>query len=186
MSPEYSWQIKGNFANLKDAISFNTALQLSLPRLSTNAVEVKPLNHLEAIEELSEKGVAAFKYAQEETKGFFIGTEHLLLGLIKADSEIRKVFREQGITSTQIRAQVKKTEKGKQFRHADTKGDLTPRAKYAIELGMVRALEAEKTRIDTKDLVLGIISQDESTAAKILLKIGFDFQKFTQQIELLK
>lgn len=128
--------------------------------------------------------------AKEEAKRFnhdYIGTEHILLGLIKeGESVAAAVLQNLGLSLDSIRLEV---EKMVQFGPSTVvSGDIpfTPKAKKVIELAMDEARRLGHNYIGTEHLLLGLIKEGEGVASHVLVNIGLDLNKVrTEVIKLL-
>jgi len=128
--------------------------------------------------------------AKEEAKRFnhdYIGTEHILLGLIKeGESVAAAVLQNLGLSLDSIRLEV---EKMVQFGPSTiVSGDIpfTPKAKKVIELAMDEARRLGHNYIGTEHLLLGLIKEGEGVASHVLVNVGLDLNKVrTEVIKLL-
>lgn len=123
--------------------------------------------------------------AQEEAKILkhnYIGTEHILLGLIHEGEGIAaKALEGMGISLEQVRDQV--TEVIGQGQQAPS-GHIpfTPRAKKVLELSLREALQLGHTYIGTEHILLGLIREGEGVAAQVLVKLGADLARVRQEV----
>ncbi|MEI6633118.1 MAG: ATP-dependent Clp protease ATP-binding subunit [Chlamydiota bacterium] len=113
----------------------------------------------------------------------YIGTEHLLLGLIRLGQGVAvNVLRGQGLDFETIRVEVEKAV----GTGPETKviGDipLTARAKKVIELAVEEARNLNHTYIGTEHLLLGLLQEGEGVAAKILRTLNVDVEKTRQDV----
>jgi hypothetical protein len=115
--------------------------------------------------------------AQEEARGLrhnYIGTEHVLLGLVYEQDQIAdRVLRSLGLTPELVRNQVVKiVAPGEEV----TAGQIpfTPRAKKVLELGLREALSLGNNIIGTEHLLLGLLRENEGVGVRILLEHGLD------------
>ncbi|MCX6356661.1 MAG: ATP-dependent Clp protease ATP-binding subunit, partial [Candidatus Aureabacteria bacterium] len=113
----------------------------------------------------------------------YIGTEHLLLGLIRLGQGVAvSVLRRKGIDFETIRIEVEKAV----GRGPETKivGDipLTARAKKVIELAVEEAHNLNHTYIGTEHLLLGLLQEGEGVAAKILRNLNIDVEETRQDV----
>ncbi|MFQ5593020.1 MAG: ATP-dependent Clp protease ATP-binding subunit [Anaerolineae bacterium] len=116
--------------------------------------------------------------AQEEAKRLhhnYIGTEHLLLGLVKEGSGVAaRVLRDLGVDSFQIRRIIEETVgQGRRSSLGRTTG-LTPRTKRVIELAVEEARRMGHHYIGTEHLLLGLIREGDGLAVNVLRDIGVD------------
>ena len=123
--------------------------------------------------------------AQEEAKGLnhnYIGTEHILLGLIKeGDGIAAKALAELDISIDNVREQVQ--DMIGQGQQAPT-GHIpfTPRAKKVLELSLREALQLGHNYIGTEHILLGLIREGEGVAAQVLVKLGADLTRVRQTV----
>jgi len=112
----------------------------------------------------------------------YIGTEHILLGLIhEGEGLAAKALEQLGITLESVRAQVE--EVIGQGQQAPT-GHIpfTPRAKKVLELSLREALQLGHSYISTEHILLGLIREGEGVAVQVLLKQGADLGRVRQQV----
>ncbi len=123
--------------------------------------------------------------AQEEARGLnhnYIGTEHILLGLIhEGEGVASKALESLGISLEAVREQVQ--EIIGQGQQAPT-GHIpfTPRAKKVLELSLREALQLGHNYIGTEHILLGLIREGEGVAAQVLVKLGADLSRVRQQV----
>ena len=123
--------------------------------------------------------------AQEEARLLnhnYIGTEHLLLGLIHEGQGVAATSQESlGISLEAVRAQVE--EIIGQGQSAPT-GHIpfTPRAKKVLELSLREAKQLGHNYIGTEHILLGLVREGEGVAAQVLVKLGADLSRVRQQV----
>jgi ATP-dependent Clp protease ATP-binding subunit ClpC len=123
--------------------------------------------------------------AQEEAKMLnhnYIGTEHVLLGLIhEGEGVAAKALESLDISLEAVREQVQ--EIIGQGQQAPT-GHIpfTPRAKKVLELSLREALQLGHNYIGTEHILLGLIREGEGVAAQVLVKLGADLNRVRQQV----
>ncbi len=117
--------------------------------------------------------------AQEEAVRLnhnYIGTEHLLLGLVREESGLAsRILREQGATGPEVSRIVERMAP-RNPRPPFGKPTLTPRTKHVIELAVEEARKLSHPYIGTEHLLLGLVQEGEGIAAEVLrgLNIGMD------------
>jgi ATP-dependent Clp protease ATP-binding subunit ClpC len=123
--------------------------------------------------------------AQEEARMLnhnYIGTEHILLGLIhEGEGVAAKALESLGISLDAVRSQV--TEiigEGQQAPSGHI--PFTPRAKKVLELSLREALQLGHNYIGTEHILLGLIREGEGVAAQVLTKLGADLNRVRQQV----
>src|SRR5687768_3309293 len=112
----------------------------------------------------------------------YIGTEHILLGLIhEGEGVASKALESLGISLDAVREQVQ--EIIGQGQQAPT-GHIpfTPRAKKVLELSLREALQLGHNYIGTEHILLGLIREGEGVAAQVLVKLGADLGRVRQQV----
>ncbi|WP_272946557.1 Clp protease N-terminal domain-containing protein, partial [Cutibacterium avidum] len=115
--------------------------------------------------------------AQDEAKALnhnYIGTEHLLLGLIsEGEGVAAKALESLDISLEAVRAQVEEI-----IGHGTSTPTghipFTPRAKKVLELSLREALQMNHSYIGTEHILLGLIREGEGVAAQVLIRLGAD------------
>ncbi len=123
--------------------------------------------------------------AQEEARMLnhnYIGTEHILLGLIhEGDGVAAKALESLNISLEAVRAQVQEIiGEGQQAPTGHI--PFTPRAKKVLELSLREALQLGHNYIGTEHILLGLIREGEGIAAQVLTKLGADLARVRQQV----
>ena len=123
--------------------------------------------------------------AQEEARMLshnYIGTEHILLGLIhEGEGVAAKALESLGISLEAVRAQVEEIiGQGQQAPSGHI--PFTPRAKKVLELSLREALQLGHYYIGTEHILLGLIREGEGVAAQVLQKLGADLNRVRQQV----
>src|SRR5688500_11498402 len=123
--------------------------------------------------------------AQEEARLLthnYIGTEHILLGLIhEGEGVAAKALESLGISLEKVRQQVEEIIGAGQ---SPPSGHIpfTPRAKKVLELSLREALQLGHNYIGTEHILLGLIREGEGVAAQVLVKLGADLSRVRQQV----
>jgi ATP-dependent Clp protease ATP-binding subunit ClpC len=112
----------------------------------------------------------------------YIGTEHILLGLIhEGEGVAAKALESLGISLDAVRQQVEEIiGQGQQAPSGHI--PFTPRAKKVLELSLREALQLGHNYIGTEHILLGLIREGEGVAAQVLVKLGADLNKVRQQV----
>jgi ATP-dependent Clp protease ATP-binding subunit ClpC len=123
--------------------------------------------------------------AQEEARMLnhnYIGTEHILLGLIhEGEGVAAKALESLGISLEAVRQQVEEIiGQGQQAPSGHI--PFTPRAKKVLELSLREALQLGHNYIGTEHILLGLIREGEGVAAQVLVKLGADLSRVRQQV----
>ena len=138
------------------------------------------------IYKFTKRAEKAIKIANEIAIEFghdYIGTEHLLYGLIKEGSGVAsKVLNNQGISSEQIEEQIYILIGKNQEQDKETVIGFTPRTKRVIETAFYEAKKSDSDFIGTEHLLIGIMREADSVAVKILLDLNVNPQKLYNEI----
>jgi len=123
--------------------------------------------------------------AQEEARMLnhnYIGTEHILLGLIhEGEGVAAKALESLGISLEAVRQQVEEIiGQGQQAPSGHI--PFTPRAKKVLELSLREALQLGHNYIGTEHILLGLIREGDGVAAQVLVKLGADLNRVRQQV----
>jgi ATP-dependent Clp protease ATP-binding subunit ClpC len=137
-------------------------------------------------ERFTDRARRVLTFAQEEARLLnhsFIGTEHILLGLIReGDGVGAQALRSLGISFQAVRDKVEET--------IGTAGTLpsgsppfTPRAKKVLELSLREALQLNHSYIGTEHILLGLVREGEGVAATVLVGLGADLPRVRQEVD---
>src|SRR6478609_7914447 len=123
--------------------------------------------------------------AQEEARMLnhnYIGTEHILLGLIhEGEGVAAKALESLGISLEAVRQKVEEIiGHGQQSPSGHI--PFTPRAKKVLELSLREALQINHSYIGTEHILLGLIREGEGVAAQVLVKLGADLNRVRNQV----
>src|SRR6201982_3541914 len=136
-------------------------------------------------ERFTERARQVVVLAQEEARTLkhnYIGTEHILLGLLREEEGLAaRVLESLDITVEEVRAQVARiVGQGDEV----TTGQIpfTPRAKKVLELALREALSLGHNYIGTEHILLGLVRENEGVAARILLDFDADAEKIRNEI----
>jgi ATP-dependent Clp protease ATP-binding subunit ClpC len=149
----------------------------------------KQVNEKDRFEKFTEQARKVLSLAQEEAQRFqhnYIGTEHLLLGLVREEEGVAaKVLRNLGVELNKVRSAVEFII-GRGDRMVLGEIGLTPRAKKVIELALDEARRLKHTSIGTEHLLLGLVREGEGIAAGVLESLGVNLEKVrTQTVQVL-
>lgn len=132
----------------------------------------------------TERAQKAILLAQEEAKKLrhnYVGTEHLLLGLIAENTGVGALsLKEFGVTLEKAREEVEKAI-GKGEHESDIVG-FTPRTKRIFELSLLQARNLGHNYVGTEHILLGLLSEGEGVAVLILQNLGVDIQKLANRV----
>ncbi len=136
-------------------------------------------------ERFTERARQVVVLAQEEARTLkhnYIGTEHILLGLLREEEGLAaRVLESLDITTERVRAQVVRiVGSGEEV----TSGQIpfTPRAKKVLELALREALSLGHNYIGTEHILLGLVRENEGVAARILLDFDADSEKIRNEV----
>ncbi len=136
-------------------------------------------------EQFTERARQVVVLAQDEARTLkhnYIGTEHILLGLLREEEGLAaRVLDSLDITVEEVRAQVARiVGQGDEV----TTGQIpfTPRAKKVLELALREALSLGHNYIGTEHILLGLVREKEGVAARILLDFDADAEKIRNEI----
>ncbi len=133
----------------------------------------------------TERAQQVLVLAQDEARRLnhnFIGTEHLLLGLVKEGAGIAaRVLQNAGIDLNRLRQEVEKIiPKGEKTLSQSI--SYTPRAKRVIELSIEESQNLGHNYIGTEHLLLGLLREGEGIAAQVLTNIGIDLKRARKEV----
>jgi hypothetical protein len=136
-------------------------------------------------ERFTERARMVLARSEEEAQSLghgFVGTEHLLLAMFESpDGLAARVLGEAGITrstaETQVLAQIKRGSGSEEGKHP-----YTPRAKAAVRNAVGEALRLDHNYVGTEHLLLGLLSDPESVAAKSLRELGTSYDTIRVRI----
>jgi ATP-dependent Clp protease ATP-binding subunit ClpA len=138
------------------------------------------MNDRDRFDKFTERARKVLSLAQEEAQRFqhnYIGTEHLLLGLVREGEGVAaKVLSNLGVELNKVRSAVEFII-GRGDRIVFGEIGLTPRAKKVIELAVDEAHRLNHHYIGTEHLLLGLIREDEGIAAQALHSLGVNLEK---------
>ncbi|MBI4354019.1 MAG: ATP-dependent Clp protease ATP-binding subunit [Candidatus Omnitrophica bacterium] len=124
--------------------------------------------------------------AKEEAKRFnhdYIGTEHILLGLIREGEGVAAaVLQKLGLSPEKIRLEVEKLVQSGPSTMVSGDIPFTPKAKKVIELAMEEARSLGHNYIGTEHLLLGLIREGEGVASQVLVNLGLDLNRVRNEV----
>jgi ATP-dependent Clp protease ATP-binding subunit ClpA len=140
-------------------------------------------------ERFSQQARQVVVFAQDEARALrhnYIGTEHLLLGLMREEEAMAaRVLESLDISLDEVRAQVARiVGHGDEDEGDETIGQIpfTPRAKKVLELSLREALSLAHNYIGTEHILLGLARENEGVAARILLDFGVDADRLRDEV----
>jgi hypothetical protein len=136
-------------------------------------------------ERFTERARHVVVLAQDEARAFkhnYIGTEHILLGLVREEEGLAaRMLESLGISVEEVRAQVARI-LGQGDEATSGQIPLTQRAKKVLELALREALSLGHNYIGTEHILLGLVRENEGVAARILLGFGVDAEQIRDEI----
>ena len=139
-----------------------------------------------AFNRFTERARKVILLAKEEAKRFnhdYIGTEHILLGLVKEGEGVAAaVLTSLGLDSENIREEVEKLVQPGLGKAMSEDIPFTPRAKKVIELAMDEARNLGHNYIGTEHLLLGLIREGDGVASQVLMNMGLDLKSVRDEV----
>jgi Clp amino terminal domain, pathogenicity island component len=137
-------------------------------------------------ERFTDRARTAVTLAQEEARDLrhnYIGTEHILLGLVReGDGVAARVLDSLGVSLDAVRARVEAIiGRGKESPAGHI--PFTPRSKKVLELALREALSLGHNDIGTEHILLGLVREGEGVAAQVLVELGADLPRVRQQVK---
>jgi ATP-dependent Clp protease ATP-binding subunit ClpC len=136
-------------------------------------------------ERFTDRARRVLTFAQEEARLLnhsFIGTEHVLLGLLREGEGLGAVaLRELGVSLEDARQQVEAVI-GMAGSAPVGSPPFTPRAKKVLELALREALQMNHSYIGTEHILLGLVREGEGVAATVLVSLGADLGRVRQEV----
>jgi ATP-dependent Clp protease ATP-binding subunit ClpC len=137
-------------------------------------------------ERFTERAKQVVVLAQDEARALrhnYIGTEHILLGLLREEEGLAaRVLESLDITVEEVRAQVARIIGRGDEPIVSGQIPFTPRAKKVLELSLREALSLKHNYIGTEHILLGLVRENEGVAARILLDFDADAEKIRNEI----
>lgn len=149
-------------------------------------VRVRRRNARPTFDLFTDRALIVLALAQDEAKRLghdYIGTEHLLLGLIRERGSVAgRVLKRMGVRLPAVRSAIESIV-GRGQTAATGELRLTPRAKRALERAGKEAQTLKHGYVGTEHLLLGLIHEAEGVAARILVPMGVTFAKVHAEIQ---
>ncbi len=138
------------------------------------------------IEPFTNRARKVLALANQEAQRFkheYIGTEHILLGLVKEGSGVgATVLKNHDVDIKKLRLEVKKLVKSNPDMVTMGKLPRTPRAKKVIEYAIEEARSHNHTYVGTEHILLGLFRENKSTAAQVLMNLGLKLEDVRQEV----
>jgi ATP-dependent Clp protease ATP-binding subunit ClpC len=133
----------------------------------------------------TERAQKVIFYAQEEAQKLqhgYVGTEHILLGILKEEGIAGKILNNAGITVEDVRELIEEYEGKGDIDLYRNEIPLTPRTKRLLELSLLEARNLNHNYISPEHILLALIRESEGVAFTILSNLGADFEKLRKEI----
>jgi hypothetical protein len=129
------------------------------------------------IERFTDEARRALRQARTEAEGRlpshdYIGTEHVLVGLLDVGGTVAEVLKTFGVTAEQVRKGIGKIVQPGIGLHPTETPALTPRCKTALQFAVEEAEAMRSDRIECEHLLLGLLREEEGVAAQVLMDLG--------------
>lgn len=138
------------------------------------------------INRFDERTEKVLTFAKEEAQMFqhgYVGTEHILLGILKEESGISKnILNNMGVTIDGVRSLIAEYEGKGDFEIYRNDIPLTPRTKRLIEISAMEATNLNHNYITPEHMILALIREGEGVAVTILSNLNVDFEKLRNDI----
>jgi ATP-dependent Clp protease ATP-binding subunit ClpC len=136
-------------------------------------------------ERFTDRARRVLTFSQEEARQLnhsFIGTEHILLGLLLEEDGVgAQALRSLGVTFQAVRDQVQEMI-GTAGTVPSGSPPFTPRAKKVLELALREALQLNHSYIGTEHILLGLVREGQGVAANVLVTLGADPPRVRQEV----
>jgi ATP-dependent Clp protease ATP-binding subunit ClpC len=136
-------------------------------------------------ERFTERARDVVVLAQEEARALkhnYLGTEHILLGLLRMEEGLAaRLLETFGVTVEDVRARIRAIV-GEGTETAPPQIPFTPRAKKVLELGLRDALSLGHNYVGTEHILLGLARENEGVAARILLEFDVDADRIRTEV----
>jgi bifunctional DNase/RNase len=137
-------------------------------------------------ERFTDRARKVFQLANQEAQRFnhaYIGTEHILLGLVKEGSGVAaNVLKNLGLNLRRVRLEVEKLIRSGPDMVTMGKLPQTPRAKKVIEYVMEESCDLGHNYVGTEHILLGLLRENEGLAAKILMNLGLKLDQVRAEV----
>ncbi|MBK8978525.1 MAG: ATP-dependent Clp protease ATP-binding subunit [Planctomycetes bacterium] len=134
----------------------------------------------------TDRAKKVMSFARQEAQKFnheYIGTEHILLGLVQEGSGVAaNVLKNMNIDLEKVRHEVEKIVKTGPSMVTMGQLPFTPRAKKVLELSMEEASQLSHNYIGTEHLLLGLIKENEGIAAQVLMNLGVKLEEVREEV----
>lgn len=134
----------------------------------------------------TERSQKVLYYAQQAAQAFkhgYVGTEHILLGILKEnDGVAKKLLNDMNITEDKVKKLIEEYEGTGDLLVVKSEIPLTPRTKRLLELSLMEARKLNHNYITPEHMLLALIKESEGVAYTILNNLGLDFDKLQKEV----
>ncbi|WP_125153892.1 ATP-dependent Clp protease ATP-binding subunit [Clostridium rectalis] len=133
----------------------------------------------------TERSQKVLMYAQQEAQSLkhgYVGTEHILLGILEEDGEAKNLLSNVGIDIEDVRNLIEQYEGKGEIEIYSNEIPLTPRTKRLLELSLLEARNLNHNFISPEHILLALIKESEGVAFTILSNLEVDFEKLRNEI----
>jgi ATP-dependent Clp protease ATP-binding subunit ClpC len=134
---------------------------------------------------LTERAQAVILEAENESEKFkhgYVGTEHMLLGILKEDGYSAKLLKKYGIDSESIRAMIQRYLGYGDIRKSDDNILLTPRTKRLVDESFATAKKLKHKYVSPEHILLALLGQEEGMAYTILKSLNLNFTTVSEEL----
>ncbi|MBP3635954.1 MAG: ATP-dependent Clp protease ATP-binding subunit [Clostridia bacterium] len=132
--------------------------------------------------ERAQRALAAAQRAAAEMRQPYVGTEHMLLGLLKEDAEHLPPAIGDKVSYEQIMSMLSERRSETMLLSGTPRFEMTPRAKKLLELSILESRRLGQTYVSAEHFWLAILREGEGVAANLLRQLGVDFQQAREQL----
>ena len=166
-----------------ETMTTDEAVGTNQPRKSRSVGSVRRLSVFERFTDRARKAMCLANQEAQRFNHEYIGTEHILLGLVKEGSGVgANVLRNLGVDLRKVRMEVEKLLKSGPETVTMGKLPQTPRAKKALEYAIEEARNLNHNYVGTEHLLLGLCHETESAAAEVLVSLKAPLDAVREQV----
>ena len=133
----------------------------------------------------TERAQKVLVYAQQEAQSLqhgYVGTEHILLGILDEEGTAKNILNNMGITADGVRELIEEYEGKGDMDLFRNEIPLTPRTKRLLEISLLEARDLNHNYISPEHMLLALIREAEGVAFTILSNLGVDFEKLRKEL----
>ena len=136
-------------------------------------------------EKFTERAQKVILYAKDEALDLqhgFIGTEHVLLGILKEEGMSKNILNSMGVSLESVKDLIEKIEGKGELNIAQNEVPLTPRTKRLLDLSLLEARNLNHNYVTPEHILLALISESEGVAFNILKSVQVNFDKLRNEL----